>query len=73
MSLVPYSPLQQAVTASLQTSLGRILNLHRVLAQSPRMAEAFATLSLAVHESTLEPRLREIAYSTAVQVLDCKM
>ena len=76
MALVPYVPPDQVVLTShpfyiAEVSLGRVLNLHRVLAQAPRMLEAFVTLSLAVHEARLDRRLREIAYFTSVQVLDC--
>jgi alkylhydroperoxidase family enzyme len=78
MAIVPYVAPEQVVPTNhpfyvAELTLGKVLNLHRVLAHSPRTLEAFATLSLAVYETKLDRRLREIAYFTTVQALDCEM
>lgn len=66
---MPYVAIEAATSeplASLRTQIttlrGRILNLHRVLANCPPALKAFMTMSKHVRdESVLEPRIRELA------------
>lgn len=67
MALVPFIERDDVVLTShpfymAETALGRVLNLHKVLAHSPRALEGYATLNLAFQEMQLPARLREIAY-----------
>jgi len=78
MARVPNVPNDQVVPTShpyyiAEVSVGRVLNLHRVLAHSPRLLEGVVTLSQAMHEMRLERRLRELAYLRCAQILKCVM
>ena len=78
MALVSFVPPDQVLPTShpyytAEVSVGRVLNLHRVLAHSPRLLEGVVTLSQAMHEMRLERRLREIAYLRCAQLLRCVM
>lgn len=80
MARIPYIQIEDAregELASLNQEIvrlrGRILSLHRVLANHPPALRAFMTMSRYVRdESTLPDHLRELAVLTVASVLDDK-
>ena len=59
----PYYTAEQAV--------GKVLNLHKVIAHSPRALDGYVTLNLAFQEMRLDRRLREIAYIRVAYLNRC--
>jgi alkylhydroperoxidase family enzyme len=61
MARLPYLDVADLAPAD-RDLLKRPINLHRQLVHSPGMARAFGTMGLYIrHDSTLNPRLRELA------------
>jgi hypothetical protein len=61
MARLPYLDVADLAPAD-RDLLKRPINLHRQLVHSPGMARAFGTMGLYIrHDSTLDPRLRELA------------
>jgi len=78
MALVPEIQQEQVVSTShpyyiAEISVGQVLNLHRVVAHSPRLLDGVVTLNQAMHEMRLDRRVREIAYLRVAQLLQCVM
>ena len=52
---------------------GRVVNIHRAMANRPETLRAFLTMARTVYraDSTLTPKHAELAYLTATVVNDC--
>lgn len=77
MARVPYLERDQ-IPAELQTvydatqkAIGRIPNLHKVLAHSPKALTGYLGLSAALRHMQLDPKLRELAYLKTSQLNRC--
>ena len=59
--------------AEARQARGRLLNIHRALANRPEVARAFGSLVHAAYRggSTLAPKHGELAYLTATAVNNC--
>ena len=77
MARVPYvepggAPEEVArVFASVRQRAGRVLNFFKALAHFPAALAAAESLLGALHTTTLDPRLRELAYLKTSQVNGC--
>jgi alkylhydroperoxidase family enzyme len=67
------TPDQKACLDEAQAARGRLLNIHRALANRPEAARAVQGLIQTVYRknSTLDVRHGELAYLTATAVNDC--
>ena len=64
---------QKAVLADAGAARGKVLNIHRVMANRPEALRAFMQLVHTVYRggSSLQPRHGEFAYLTATAVNNC--
>lgn len=67
------SPDQRACLEEALAARGKMLNIHRAMANRPEASRAFQTMIHTVYRagSTLEPRHGELAYLTATAVNNC--
>ncbi|MFQ5519968.1 MAG: carboxymuconolactone decarboxylase family protein [Candidatus Methylomirabilia bacterium] len=78
MARVPYLEHDQ-VPAELQTlyeatqkAIGRVPNFYKLLAHSPKVLTGYGSLSRALKETRLDPKLRELAYLKTSRVNGCQ-
>ena len=64
---------QRACLAEAKSARGKLLNIHRAMANRPEASRAFQTMIQTVYrsQSTLDPRHGELAYLTATAVNNC--
>ncbi len=64
---------QKTVLAEAGATRGRLLNIHRAMANRPEAAQAFLNLVQTVYRgrTTLSPKHGELAYLTATAVNNC--
>ena len=76
MALVPLIQADSVILTShpyytAEQAVGKVLNLHKVIAHSPRALDGYVTLNLAFQEMRLDRRLREIAYIRVAYLNQC--
>ena len=71
-------PLQNAeantrtALEQLEVKLGRVPNVYRTFAHSPRVLNAAVAMAQAIR-AELDPKLRELAYLKVTQITDCSV
>lgn len=60
----------RASLEQLEVKLGRVPNMYRTFAHSPRVLNAAIAMAQAIR-SDLDPKLRELAYLKVTQITDC--
>ncbi len=77
MARVPYlerdqvPPELQTVYDATQKTTGRVPNFFKVLAHAPKLLTGYLGLFGALRETTLDPKLRELAYLKTSQLNRC--
>lgn len=77
MARVPYldreqvPPEIQEVYDTMQKTVGRVPNFHRILAHFPKGLRGYLGLGGALRETKLDPKLRELAYLKTSRLNRC--
>src|SRR5205809_862330 len=65
------TPEQQRVLAQVTQKSGKIANIWKLFAHSPQLLETFSAFYKTLMKGTLDPKLRELAYTKVSTLNEC--